>query len=62
MTRTIRIVFAALLFGLSSVPAAGQEIGTASVWEAFFFLLGIGLIAVEFFLTPGVAVFALAVV
>ena len=34
--------------------------GTASTWEILLFVLGIALIAVEFFLLPGIAIFAIS--
>ena len=34
--------------------------GTASTWETLLFVLGIALITVEFFLLPGIAIFAIS--
>lgn len=49
-----------VLFVSSLFPVSNALEGTASIFEVVLFFIGIGLIAVEFFLLPGVAVFALA--
>lgn len=49
----------ALFFGGSLLPVTGAAAPSATVWEVAVFPLGLGLIAVEFFV-PGMAIFALS--
>jgi membrane-bound serine protease (ClpP class) len=47
-----------IFFATSFLPVSGSLEGTASILDLLLFLLGVGLIAVEFLLLPGMAVFA----
>jgi hypothetical protein len=49
-----------LLFTTSLFPVTGSPEPTGTAFEATLFFIGLGLIAIEFFVLPGVAVFALA--
>jgi membrane-bound serine protease (ClpP class) len=47
-----------IFFATSILPVTGSLEGTASILDVLLFVLGTGLIAVEFLLLPGMAVFA----
>jgi len=49
-----------VLFVSSLFPVSGAAEPTATIFEVILFFLGLGLIAVEFFLMPGVGLFAVA--
>lgn len=49
----------AIFFITSSLPVSGSLSGTASIPELLLFLVGAGLVALEFLLLPGMAVFAI---
>ena len=49
-----------LLFVSSLYPVTGSEVASGTAWEVALFFVGLGLLAVEFLLLPGVAVFAIA--
>jgi len=50
----------AMFFVASSFPVTGSTEGTASLWEVLVFVIGAGLMAVEFLLLPGVGIFAVS--
>lgn len=50
----------AIFFVASLLPISGSPVGTASGWEVLLFVLGLGLLSLEVFLLPGMAIFALA--
>jgi membrane-bound serine protease (ClpP class) len=47
------------LFVTSLFPVTGSLEGTATAWECLLFVLGAGLVALEFLLLPGMAAFAI---
>jgi membrane-bound serine protease (ClpP class) len=49
-----------IFFVTSMLPVSGSLEGTANVAELLLFLLGLALVAIEFFLLPGMAVFAVS--
>jgi len=48
-----------VFFATSLLPVSGSIEGTASLPEVLLFVLGAGLVAVEFMLLPGMAIFAI---
>ncbi|HVR72976.1 MAG TPA: NfeD family protein [Planctomycetota bacterium] len=48
-----------IFFVASLLPISGSPVGTASGWEVLLFVLGLGLVSLEVFLLPGMAIFAL---
>jgi membrane-bound serine protease (ClpP class) len=55
----VGLVFFAVFFISSLMPSGGNPEGTATLFEALLFVIGLGLLSIEFFLLPGLAVFAL---
>jgi membrane-bound serine protease (ClpP class) len=54
-------LFCFLIFFITSLlPVSGTVAGTATLFDLFLFSIGLGLLAVEFFLLPGVGIFALS--
>lgn len=56
---TIALLCFAVFFVAHSLPVSGAVEGTASLWEVLLFVLGAGLLAMEFLLLPGVAIFGI---
>ena len=57
---TIALACFTAFFAASSLPVTGSLEGTASLWEILLFVIGVALLAAEFLLLPGMAIFAVA--
>jgi membrane-bound serine protease (ClpP class) len=57
---TLAILCFVVFFATSLFPVSGSVEPTATFFDVLLFILGGGLLAVEFFLLPGLAIFALA--
>ena len=56
----IALVCFGIFFGTSMLPVTGSREGTANLFELTLFVLGLGFLAMELFLLPGTALFALS--
>ena len=57
---TIALVCFGIFFGTSMLPVTGSQEGTANLFELTLFVLGLGFLAMELFLLPGTALFAVS--
>jgi membrane-bound serine protease (ClpP class) len=57
---TFAVLCFVVFFATSLLPVSGSIEATATFFDVVLFALGVGLLAVEFFLLPGLAIFALA--
>jgi membrane-bound serine protease (ClpP class) len=56
---TLAVVCFIVFFATSLFPVTGSIEPTGTFFDVLLFILGVGLLAVEFFLLPGLAIFAL---
>jgi len=56
----VSVICFGVFFLAASFPTTGNVQGTASLWEIILFVIGLALLGVEFFLLPGMGIFAIS--